>query len=141
MQYIGNDNYPAKQALVDSCKMWDDIGRARIEKRVLKLGELCKTLLAEALPDAYIFSPNVDDLASALSTFNPFALEDGELLTEFRDQLRNQYGYIIRTTNFKLYKEDTANSYALRISTHLFHNEQDVYGLVNAIKKLYKRMA
>lgn len=141
MQYIGNDNYPAKQALVDSCKMWDDIGRARIEKRVLKLGELCKTLLAEALPDAYIFSPNVDDLASALTTFNPFALEDGELLTEFRDQLRNQYGYIIRTTNFKLYKEDTANSYALRISTHLFHNEQDVYGLVNAIKKLYKRMA
>ncbi|NQZ92676.1 MAG: aminotransferase class V-fold PLP-dependent enzyme [Moritella sp.] len=141
MQYIGNDNYPAKQALVDSCKMWDDIGRARIEKRVLKLGALCKSLLAEALPDAYIFSPNVDDLASALTTFNPFELEDSELLTEFRDRLRNQYGYIIRTTDFKLYKDDTANTYALRISTHLFHDEKDVRGLVNSIKKLYRRMA
>jgi len=141
MQYIGNDNYPAKQALVDSCLMWDEIGRKRIEKRVLGLGSLCKSLLAEELPNAYIFSPDVEELASGLTTFNPFELEDSELLTEFRDRLRNQYGYIIRTTNFKLYKEDTANSYALRISTHLFHDEKDVRGLVDAIKQLYRRMS
>ncbi|MCJ2377078.1 aminotransferase class V-fold PLP-dependent enzyme [Vibrio sp. ZSDZ34] len=141
LQYIGNDNYPAKQALVDSCKMWDDIGRARIEKRVLELGSLCKDLLQEALPNAYIFSPNEKGLTSGLTTFNPFELEDKELLTQFRDRLREDYGYIIRTTDFKLYKDDTADSNALRISTHLFHNEEDVRGLVSAIRDLYDYMA
>ena len=34
LQYIGNDNYPAKQALADACLMWDEIGRNTIETRV-----------------------------------------------------------------------------------------------------------
>ncbi|ANQ28514.1 aminotransferase [Vibrio natriegens] len=137
-QYIGNDNFPAKQALTDSCKMWDEIGRDRIEERVLGLGSLCKELLAEALPQAKIFSPNVEGLTSGITTFNPLADEtDGEALTLFRDRLREEYGYIIRTTDFKLKKDDSHNTYALRISTHLFHDEQDVEGLVQAITDLY----
>jgi selenocysteine lyase/cysteine desulfurase len=141
MQYIGNDNYPAKQALADSCKMWDEIGRHRIEERVLHLGALCKLLLAEALPNAKFFSPNVKGLTSGLTTFNPFGFESGDLLTEFRDRLRNDYGYIIRTTDFRLYKDDTVETHALRISTHLFHDEEDVKGLVNAIQELYEYMS
>nr|WP_321385568.1 aminotransferase class V-fold PLP-dependent enzyme [uncultured Vibrio sp.] len=139
LQYIGNDNFPAKQALTDSCKMWDEIGRDRIEERVLALGGLCKELLAEALPQAKIFSPNVEGLTSGITTFNPFFdnVMDGDILTEFRDRLREEYGYIIRTTNFKLYKDDQDDTYALRISTHLFHDEQDVEGLVQAITDLY----
>ncbi|MDF2152637.1 aminotransferase class V-fold PLP-dependent enzyme [Vibrio sp. CAU 1672] len=140
MQYIGNDNYPAKQALVDSCKMWDEIGRGCIEQRVLALGIQCKTLLAQALPRASIFSPNVTGLTSGLTTFNPFSdVANGEILTEFRDRLREEYGYIIRTTSFKLNKEDGFDTHALRISTHLFHDEQDVEGLVAAISELYNR--
>ena len=143
MQYIGNDHYPAKQALADSCKMWDEIGRDRIESRVLSLSKLCKNLLSKALPQALIFSPDVKGLDSGLTTFNPFPfnVSDGELLTEFRDRLREDYGYIIRTTDFKLYKDDAASTYALRISTHLFHNEKDVKGLVKAIEHLYAQMA
>jgi selenocysteine lyase/cysteine desulfurase len=139
LQYIGNDNFPAKQALTDSCKMWDEIGRDRIEERVLALGSLCKELLAEALPDAKIFSPNVEGLTSGITTFNPFFdnVMNGAVLTEFRDRLREEYGYIIRTTSFKLYKDDADDTYALRISTHLFHDEQDVEGLVQAITDLY----
>ncbi|MGF1702660.1 aminotransferase class V-fold PLP-dependent enzyme [Photobacterium makurazakiensis] len=141
MQYVGNDNYPAKQALADSCKMWDDIGRDRIEERVLYLGSLCKSLLTNALPNAYIFSPNVDSLSSGLTTFNPFGLDESERLTEFRDRLRNEYGFIIRTTSFKLYAEDSADSHALRISTHLFHDEKDVEDLVEAIQHLFEAMS
>ncbi|MGF1736823.1 aminotransferase class V-fold PLP-dependent enzyme [Photobacterium satsumensis] len=143
MQYIGNDNYPAKQALADSCKMWDDIGRRRIESRVLYLSKLCKSLLSDALPQALVFSPDVEGLDSGLTTFNPFPFNvtDGDLLTEFRDRLREEYGYIIRTTDFKLYKDDVDSTYSLRISTHLFHNEKDVKGLVKAIKQLYEVMA
>ena len=140
LQYVGNDNYPAKQALVDSCKMWDDIGRKRIENRVLALKRLCQSRLKNAMPDAYFFSPEENELASAITTFNPFALDDGERLTEYRDRLREDYGYIIRTTDFKLHKDDTNKAYALRISTHLFHDEDDVKGLVRAMHALYKQM-
>lgn len=138
MQYIGNDNYPAKQALVDSCKMWDEIGRDRIEERVLSLGSLCKTLLQEYLPQAQMYSPNVEGLTSGLTTVNPFSdVTNEDILTEFRDRLREEYGYIIRTTSFKLHKDDDFDTYALRISTHLFHDEQDVEGLVVAMTNLY----
>ncbi len=138
LQYIGNDNYPAKQALVDSCKMWDEIGRDRIEQRILNLGSLCKTLLKEAFPEAQIYSPDVEGLISGITTFNPLSIvTDGEALNAFRDVLREDYGYIIRTTGFKLYKEDQYDTYALRISTHLFHSEEDVIGLVAAMKDLY----
>lgn len=142
MQYIGNDNYPAKQALADSCKMWDEIGRRRIESRVLYLSKLCKSQLSDALPQALIFSPDVEGLDSGLTTFNPFPLDvnNGDRLTLFRDRLREEYGYIIRTTNFKLYLDDDEATQALRISTHLFHDEIDVKGLVKAIKHLYKDM-
>lgn len=139
MQYIGNDNYPAKQALADSCKMWDRIGRDKIEERVFELSYLFKSLLTQALPHAYQFSPN-DDFISGISTFNPFELTDGDRLVEFRDRLRNEYGYIIRTTDFKLYKEDTVDSHALRISTHIYNDEDEVRGLVYAIKRLYNDM-
>ncbi|WP_423840758.1 aminotransferase class V-fold PLP-dependent enzyme [Vibrio mytili] len=138
LQYVGNDNFPAKQALTDSCKMWDEIGRDRIEERVLSLGKLCKERLAEALPQAQIYSPNVKGLSSAITTFNPLNdVTNADDLTLFRDRLREEYGYIIRTTSFKLKKDDGYDTQALRISTHLFHDEQDVEGLVQAITDLY----
>lgn len=62
-------------------------------------------------------------------------------LTEFRDRLREEYGYIIRTTNFPLHLGDTTDTYALCILTHLFHDEDDVKELVKAMAHLYKRMA
>lgn len=139
LQYIGNDNYPAKQALVDSCKMWDQIGRDKIEERVLYLGTLCKNLLAEAFPNGQMYSPNVDGLKSGITTFNPLSdVTDLSRLNSFRDVLREEYGYIIRTTDFKLYKDDSYDTHALRISTHLFHSEEDVEGLVSAMKHLYR---
>ncbi|WP_086980854.1 aminotransferase class V-fold PLP-dependent enzyme [Vibrio aphrogenes] len=140
LQYVGNDNYPAKQALTDSCALWDEIGREYIEQRILNLSSLCKQLLKEALPDAYIFSPDETELSSGITSFNPFELTDNERLIEFRDRLRNEYGYTIRTTDFKLYKDDTEDSHALRISTHIYNDQDDVVGLVKSIKELYLEM-
>lgn len=141
MQYVGNDNYPAKQALADSCKMWDEIGRNNIQSRIYELSRLCKSLLSEALPHAYQFSPSDDTFISGITTFNPFNLTDGEQLIEFRDRLREKYGYIIRTTDFKLYKDDVVDSHALRISTHIYNDEDEVRGLVDAIKRVYREMS
>ncbi|GAD88497.1 putative aminotransferase [Vibrio halioticoli NBRC 102217] len=143
MQYIGNDNYPAKQALADTCKLWDEIGRDKIEERILDLSALCKEELSKELPHGTLFCPPERELSSGLTAFNPFSddLSNGTRLTEFRDLLREEYGYTIRTTNFSLRLDDTTATYALRISTHLFHDEDDVTGLVKAMAHLYKRMA
>lgn len=141
LQYVGNDNYPAKQALVDACLMWDMIGRNVIEERVLALSQLCKILLQEAFPSAHLYSPNIPALSSGLSSFNPFTdPSDLSLLTLFRDRLREEYGYIIRTTDFKVRKEDQQEVHALRISTHLFHSKKEVSGLVDAMLALYLDM-
>ena len=141
LQYIGNDNYPAKQALTDACKMWDNIGRELIEERVLALSALCKTLLQKTFPRASHYTPNIPALSSGLTSFNPFYDQQNlELLTVFRDSLREEYGYIIRTTDFKVHIHDELETHALRISTHLFHSEEDVIGLVDAMQKVYRTM-
>lgn len=139
LQYIGNDNYPAKQALCESCQLWDEIGRDKIEARVLQLSKLCKTLLYEAFPDAQFYAPNIAQLSSGLTTFNPFDDQsDLSRLTILRDNLREQTGFIVRTTNFKVFSNDSNEVYALRISTHLFHSERDVIELVDALQQVYQ---
>ncbi len=141
LQYIGNDNYPAKRALGDACSMWQHIGRDRIEARVLELGSLCKQQIQNVFGStATMFSPDVPELSSGLTAFNPFSdLGDGDTLKEFRDRLREDYGYIIRTTDFHI-TQAGPKVHALRISTHIFHNEPEVLGLVNAMYLLYRDM-
>lgn len=141
LQYIGNDNYPAKQALTDACNMWDEIGRDIIETRVLSLGKRCKQQLKNAFPDAAIYSPDIDELASAITSFNPFSdVNDLDTLTIFRDRLREETGFIIRTTDFKIQQNDLLDTHALRISTHLFHDEKDVDGLIKAMSQIHNDM-
>ena len=143
MQYIGNDNYPAKRALADVCDLWAAIGRERIEAYVLSLSAYCKQLMRDYFGDAaVIYSPDIPTLSSGISSFNPFADQtDLTTLNTFRDRLREEYGYVVRTTDFKIHLDDPDEVHALRISTHLFHNEQDVEGLVIAMYELFGLMA
>jgi len=143
LQYKGNDNFPALQALIDSCKMWDAIGRDKIQEHALDLSTLCKDLLTDnaAFPFGQLYAPNIRELSSGITSFNPFYDKtDLNILNEFRDRLRKETGYIIRTTDFKVNIDDQFNTHALRISTHLFHNDQDVTDLVVAMGELYQAM-
>jgi selenocysteine lyase/cysteine desulfurase len=142
LQYIGNDNYPAKRALADVCDMWNAIGRERIERYVLSLSAYCKVLIRDFFGDTVvIYSPDSFELSSGITAFNPFADQtDLALLNAFRDRLREEYGFIVRTTDFKVYMDDPEEVHALRISTHLFHSETDVEDLVAAMHQLYQLM-
>lgn len=143
LQYKGNDNFPALQALTDSCKMWDSIGRDKIQEHALDLSALCKDLLTDnaAFPFGQLYAPNIRELSSGITSFNPFDDKtDLMTLNIFRDRLREETGYIIRTTDFKVHLDDELETHALRISTHLFHNEEDVTGLVKAMANLYQTM-
>jgi selenocysteine lyase/cysteine desulfurase len=142
LQYIGNDNYPAKRALADVCDLWGEIGRDHIEARVLDLSAYCKELLEVAFNgQATLFSPDAPELSSGLTAFNPFPdLLDGTTLATFRNRLREEYGYIIRTTNFHVGVNDKASTQALRVSTHIFNSKREVKGLVEAMLDLYLDM-
>jgi 7-keto-8-aminopelargonate synthetase-like enzyme len=83
----------------------------------------------------------MSSLSSGITSFNPFAdRADLTTLNLFRDRLREEYGYIVRTTDFEI-TIGGGQEHALRISTHLFHSEQDVEGLVQAMYQLYQTMS
>ena len=140
LQYKGNDNYPALRALADSCDLWAAIGRDRIEAHDKALSTYAKDLIMAAFPDAMLYSPNLPELTSGISSFNPFADQsDLTTLNLFRDRLREEYGYAIRTTDFEI-NQGAGEVHALRISTHLFHDNSDVEGLVEAMADLFADM-
>ncbi len=137
LQYHGNPNYPAMQALVDSCKFWESIGRDEIEERILELSRYCKDRIQQEFPNSPLFCPNIKEISSGLTTFNPFDnVHDKNKVAAFRDRLREKYGFVIRYTSFKNNSYD-APTYALRVSTHIFHNKDQIDGLVTAMKDLY----
>jgi selenocysteine lyase/cysteine desulfurase len=93
-------------------------------------------LVRETFPDSVLYTPDVPDLTGGVTAFNPLADQtDLTTLNLFRDRLREEYGYIIRTTDFEI-TQGSGEVHALRISTHLFDDEDDVYGLVEAMADL-----
>ena len=143
-QSHGNPNYPAYQALVDSCNFWTAIGRDRIERHILDLSDYCKARIIEYWGLEALYCPREDpELISALTSFvplNAFAPTDGTRSSEFVTRLREEYGFVVRNTSVPM-PQGGDNHRPLRISTHLFHDFDDVDGVINAAIDLSERFA
>jgi len=138
----GQENYPALQAMLDACGMWEEIGRDSIEAYVCNLSSYLKKRIKQKFGDtATLFSPDIPKFTSGLTSFNPFQdINDGKKIEAFVDRLKKEMGYVIRFTEFDLHKGDPKPTFALRISTHLFHDENQVDGIVDAMHRLWKTM-
>ena len=138
----GQENYPALQAMLDACDLWEEIGRDRIEAHVCNLGSYLKNRIRQTFGDsATLFSPDIPEFTSGLTSFNPFKdVNDHKKIEDFVDRLKKEMGFVIRSTEFHLHKGDPKNTYALRVSTHLFHDKNQVDGVVDAMYRLWKRM-
>ncbi|BBO82990.1 aminotransferase [Desulfosarcina ovata subsp. sediminis] len=134
LQYRGQLNIPAHLAMLESCALWEEIGRGRIEEYVCGLGSYLKQRLRDKFGSTgTLFSPDLPGFTTGLTAFNPFAeITDADLITTMVDSLHEK-GYQVRYTNFRVKLKDAKDAYALRISTHLFHNRQQIDGLVDAI--------
>jgi isopenicillin-N epimerase len=87
-----------------------------------------------------LFSPDIPEFASGLTSFNPFPdMHDPKKIQELVDRLQKE-GYVTRFTEFHLHVGDPNLTYALRISTHLFHNHEQVDGVVDSLHGLYRDM-
>ena len=141
LQYKGNDNYPALRALADACDFFDLIGQGRIQEWDRDLAALLRQRVREIFPDAVLYTPDIRECTGGITAFNPFADQtDLATLNLFKDRLNSEYGYVVRTTDFKVYTSDPAESHALRVSTHLFHDPDDVEGLALAMADLFAQM-
>jgi isopenicillin-N epimerase len=137
-QSHGNPNYPAYQALVDSCDFWTAIGRQRIENYILDLSDYCKFLIISNWGEDALYCPTDPALSSGLTTFvplNAFDPADGDRSSEFVTRLREEYGYVVRNTSVAMPAGGDPHR-PLRISTHLFHDFKDVEGVIYACADL-----
>jgi selenocysteine lyase/cysteine desulfurase len=149
-QSHGNPNYPAYRAQYESCMLWDAIGRDNIHQYILDLSAYTKQLILDTFPIAGddMFHCPWDcppEMTSGLTTMNPFAdYTDGGKIFEFRERLREEYDYIVRyTTRHMSLANQLAGAprgYAMRISTHLFHNFDQIDGLIEAMYDLWGKM-
>ncbi|MBN2321863.1 MAG: aminotransferase class V-fold PLP-dependent enzyme [Acidobacteria bacterium] len=137
----GQENYPALQALIDACDLWEEIGRDRIEIYDCSLSSYLKKRIHTVFGDsAVLFSPDIPEFTSGLTSFNPFQdTGDRKKIEGFVERLAKE-GYVIRFTELRLHVEDPKPTFALRISTHLFHDRARVDGLVEAMHVLYRDM-
>ena len=134
----GQENYPALQAMLDSCDLWEEIGRDRIEAHVCNLSSYLKKRIRQTFGEAVpLFSPDIPEFTSGITSFNPFMdVNDQKKIEDFVDRLKKEMGYVIRFTEFHLHKGDAKNTFALRVSTHLFHDKDQV----DAMYRLWKKM-
>jgi selenocysteine lyase/cysteine desulfurase len=137
----GQENYPALQAMLDSCDLWEKIGRDRIETYDCRLSSYLKQRIKATFGDSVLlFSPDIPEFTSGLTSFNPFPdVSDKKKIEEFVGRLKAA-GYVIRSTEFHLHVEDPKPTFALRISTHLFHDQIQVDGVVSTMYELYRKM-
>jgi selenocysteine lyase/cysteine desulfurase len=142
LQYRGQLNIPAQLAMVDVCNLWETIGRDRIEAYVCGLSEgLKQALMHKFGDDVALFSPDIPALTSGLTSINPFDdITDGDKIKTLVSRLEEDAGYQVRYTNFRLGKDDAHDTYAVRISTHLFHSPEEVDGLVDAMGDLVREI-
>lgn len=142
LQYRGQLNIAAQLALMDSCAMWEEIGRDRIEQYVCGLSSYLKQKLAATFGGAgTFFAPDLPEFTSGLTSFNPFDnITDGALIATLVNRLQEETGYQIRSTDFHLYRADVLPTHSLRISTHLFHDQRQIDGLVDAMYSIVSTM-
>lgn len=142
LQYRGQLNIPAQLAMMDACAMWEEIGRDRIENYVCGLSAYLKQKLRDKFGSAgTFFCPDLPEFTTGLTSFNPFDdVTDADQIRTFVNRLQEETGYQIRYTNFYLHIGDPKQTYACRISTHLFHNKKQINGLVRAMYDIYNDM-
>lgn len=125
-------------------RMWEEIGRARIQAYVVGLGTDLKHQIVERWGREALYSPVSDErLRCALTSFNPFQrpedILDSEKSAEFVARLSDEHGIVVRNTTTPA--PDGSVYHPLRVSTHLFHDADDVDRFVETAWRVSRQMA
>ncbi|NDU71387.1 aminotransferase class V-fold PLP-dependent enzyme [Actinomadura sp. DSM 109109] len=145
VQSAGSASIARGAALARACEIWDEIGRDRIERRAMELGEHARQRLVEAFGKESIFSPGEDPLLkSPLIAFNPFrdpeAAWNIKKFTAFTDRLEREHRIWIRWTEFDV-PGSPHQHYAARVCTHLFNTREEIDRAIGIMARLGEEMS
>lgn len=134
----GNPNYPQLLAFVDSCNLWQQIGRQAIEDRILSMSAYVRTRIVSEWGEQALVSDANPALSCGLTAFippNAFDPTNVDESNNFVNRLREEYGFVIRNTSVKM-PDGSPNIRPIRISSHIFHNFRDMEMAMDAIVDL-----
>jgi isopenicillin-N epimerase len=139
LQSHGHSNEPEWQALTDSCKFWDQIGRAKIDAYVrgspTSLSAELKRRVVASWGREGLMNPDHPDLVSGITTINPFRNKsDSAKMSTLVSRMASEYNITTALRNFPKPTGGTLTS--VRVSTHLFHDYGDLDYVMNAIHTL-----
>jgi len=137
----GNPNYPQLLAFVDSCNLWQQIGRQAIEDRILSMSAYVRSRIVGEWGEQALVSDANPALSCGLTAFLPpgaFDPTDVDGSSNFVNRLREEYGFVIRNTSVAM-PDGTPNIRPVRISSHIFHNFRDMELAMDAIVDLTSR--
>ncbi|WP_309064526.1 aminotransferase class V-fold PLP-dependent enzyme [Microbacterium sp.] len=145
LQSVGNGSKALNAGVQKVSEIWDEIGRQRIQDHIVGLGDYTKQLVVERWGASALYSAKSDArLTCALTAFNPFQnpadVKSAEKSAAFVSRLLEEYGVEIRNTRLAVIGDPTLHS-PVRVSTHLFHQREDVDRLIDSAWKLSKSMA
>ncbi|MFC4140658.1 MULTISPECIES: aminotransferase class V-fold PLP-dependent enzyme [unclassified Microbacterium] len=145
LQSVGNGSKALNAGVQKASEVWEQIGRQRIQEHIVGLGDYLKEQVVERWGASALYSAKSDArLTCALTGFNPFQnpadVKNSQKSADFVARLLDEYRIEIRNTSVAVIG-DTVKHSPVRVSTHLFHQRDDVDRLVDAAWKLSKRMA
>lgn len=138
IQSCGSKHVPLINAVAESCAMWDSIGRRKIETYIVTLARYAKEKIAADWGVDALYAPKDDqELLSALTAFDPFfglpngptgttaaaAIASSTLSGQVVSRMSSEDNIIVRNTTVPT---PGGNRYPLRMSTHLWHDPNDV---------------
>ena len=130
LQMAGSASIARGAALAKACEMWDEIGRDRIERRIVELGEHARERVLERFGEEAMYSPGADArLRSPLVAFNPFRRpEDAwnvKKVHELTERLATEHKIWIRWTEFDV-PHSPHQHYAARVAPHVFNDYEQI---------------
>jgi len=154
IQSCGSKHVPLIGAVAEACKMWDEIGRKKIETYTLTMAAYTKRRIVEIWNEGALYCPNdSEELNSALTCFDPFfglargveainsSTTSGQLVT----RLSTEDNIVIRNTTVPTPvsrgSNTTVNRFPMRVSTHVWHDPDDVDRALTAIRRIAVSLA
>lgn len=155
IQSCGSKHVPLVNAVAESCKMWDELGRKRVETYILTLAAYTKARITEIWRSSEaLYCPNDhEELNSALTCFDPFfglptgaaAISSSTISGQLVTRLSSEDNIIIRNTTVPTPTAPgattTVSRYPMRLSTHLWHDPADVDRALAAIRRIALTLA
>jgi selenocysteine lyase/cysteine desulfurase len=142
LQSHGHSNEPEWQALTDSCKFWDSIGRQKIDDYLTGPKGLSTELKRRVVAKwgrPGLMNSDHPDLISGITTINPFNNKsDTTKMSALVSGLSTQYNITTALRNFPVPTGGSQTS--VRVSTHLFHNYGDLDYVMNAIDAVSRQI-